>query len=118
MDALEKCKLHGGPITSKNIEKLEKSDDKEIKEVASYYMKILGSGIRFKHKVGNKFIPFSTEELRNQIRDILKPPRDIIENIDAMIKCTFSPVQPIPLSSISIPAFHSTNMLPSIGKTK
>ena len=111
MDALEKYKLHGGPITLKNIEKLGKLYDKEIKEQSSYYTKILGSGIRFKNKAENKFIPFSTEELQNQIRDILKWPKDINENSDEMIKCIFSPVQTISMSSISIPAFESTNIV-------
>ena len=70
---LEECKKHGGPLTVSDINKLDNLSDKQVETEAAYLKKTIAPNIRFKRKVDKKFVKFSTEELKQQIRDVIKP---------------------------------------------
>ena len=64
MQILEECKMHGGPLTVADIEKIDTLSDEQVVAEASYLKKTMAPNIRFKRKVDNKFVKFTTEELR------------------------------------------------------
>ena len=86
MSALEKRKQHGGPITPKDIEMLNFLTEDQIKSEVAYLKLTCGSSIRYKRKVGNKFVNFTVEELRSQIRDVIKPPSNLSKDVNEAIK--------------------------------
>ena len=88
IDSLELCKKHGGPITPNDIHLLDKLTDEQVLAEASYWKKIHGGGscIRFRHKVGNQFVKFTIDEMRQQIRDVVQPVGEQIEVIDELLK--------------------------------
>ena len=85
MEILEECKLHGGPLTLADIERIDVLDDDQVTAEASYLKKTMAPNIRFKRKVDNKFIKFTTEELRQQIKDAIKPTFDQAEDLGTLI---------------------------------
>lgn len=60
-------------------------DDDQVTAEASYLKKTMAPNIRFKRKVDNKFIKFTTEELRRQIKDAIKPTFDQAEDLGTLI---------------------------------
>ena len=87
---LEQVKLHGGPISMNEVDKLEKLNEKELLSEVRYLRQTLAPNIREKRKVGTKFVKFSTEELKNQILNVLKPENDFIEDVDKLLLDIFS----------------------------
>ena len=85
--ALTNCKKYGGPITSNDVEKLDSLTLEQVNCEVAYLKLTIGQNIRYKRKVDGKMIPFSIEELRSQIRDVLKPESSDVTNMDsALIK--------------------------------
>jgi hypothetical protein len=54
-EALEKCKDHGGPVTEKDIEKIEKLNEKELKQEISYLRLTVAPNIRQRSKEEGNF---------------------------------------------------------------
>ena len=86
MNALEKCKRHGGPVTIAGIDRLENMTDEQVKNEATFLKLTTGPNIRYRRKVGEKLVNYSTEELRLQIREVIKPDFSRSENVDMIIK--------------------------------
>ena len=86
MTTLTNCKSHGGPLTVDDIELLDTMTDDQVKYEAAYLKQTYGQGIRYKRKVGNKFVYFTTDELRSQIRDLIKPDCNVTNDISQMVK--------------------------------
>lgn len=86
MTALEKCKLHGGPITLVDIQNLDNLTEIQVKSEVAYLKLTSGRNIRYKRKVGNKFVNFTVDELRSQIRDVIKPASNLCSDVNAAIK--------------------------------
>ena len=64
MDALEYCKQHGGPVTAKDTEKLKSFTETEIiAEVGFFLKRTTAPNMRLKHKVGWKFVKFTSRHL-------------------------------------------------------
>ena len=117
MEALDECKKHGGPVTLTDIDKLDHMTDDQVKAEASYYKKIMdgGSAIRFKHKVGNKFEVFTIEELRQQIRNVIQPAGETVQDIDELLKVAlkidYQPAQINAVSEESTETINDTGLL-------
>ena len=90
MEVLQRCKMHGGPLTIEDIERIDTLNDEQVNAEASYLKKTISPNIRFKRKVGNKFINFTTEELRQQIKDAIKPKFDQAPNLDMLLEQVLS----------------------------
>ena len=86
---LEKCKKHGGPLTINDIKKLDTLNYAKTVLEASYLKKTTAPNIRLKRKVDNKFIKFTEEELKQQIRDAIKPQCDVTRNIEQLLLGVF-----------------------------
>ena len=72
MKALQKCKLHGGPLTAADIDILDTLSEDQVKHEVAYLKLTYGPGIRYKRKVGNKMVDYTVTELRPQIRDVIR----------------------------------------------
>ena len=86
MAALENCKLHGGPITLVDIQNLDNLTEIQVKSEVAYLKLTSGPNIRYKRKVRNKFVNFTVDELRSQIRDVIKPASNLCPDFNAAIK--------------------------------
>ena len=82
MNRLDECKLYGGPLTHTDIERIDDLTDKQVLAEAKYLKKTTGPNIRLRRKEGNKFINYTTEELKSQIRNVIKPECAIEDDID------------------------------------
>ena len=58
----------------------------QVKCEVAYLKLTYGPGIRYKRKVGKKFVNFSVDELRSQIRDVLSPNMDLTTDLGTAIK--------------------------------
>ena len=63
---LEDCKDHGGPLTAKDIDRIDKLTNEQIMLEAKYLKKNVAPNIRFKRKDGKKFVHFTIQEIKQQ----------------------------------------------------
>ena len=82
--SLEKCKLHGGPLTTLDIDKLDNLEREEVLAEAGYLKHTIAPNICLKRKEGNQFIKFSAGELRDQICDAVNPRNTAQDNVDQL----------------------------------
>ena len=73
LEILEKCKKHGGPITMKEVEKLEALTYDEVLLEVKFLKRTTGPQLRIKRKVEKKFVNYTRDQLIQQIKDVLKP---------------------------------------------
>ena len=78
-------KLHGGPISCSDLDKLDSLSEGELLSEVRYLRQTVAPNIREKRKVGNKFEKFSIEELKSQVSNVLKPENDYVEDIDNLL---------------------------------
>ena len=71
--ALYACKKHGGPLTKHDLVKIDELGDEELAAEAKYLKLTIAPNIRFKHLVNRKMIPFTTAEVRQQVKDAIAP---------------------------------------------
>ena len=86
MKTLENCKMHGGPVTAIDIDLLDSLNEDQVKSEVAYLKLTYGASIRYKRKVGKKFVNFTVDELRSQIRDVIKPVTSSTIDINEAIK--------------------------------
>ena len=60
--AVEKCKLHGGPITTSDIDLFNSLNEDHVKDEVGYLKLTSGKNIRYKRKVGSKFVDFTVDQ--------------------------------------------------------
>ena len=51
-----------------------------------YWKKTIAPQLRFKRKVDKRFVNYSAEQLRNQLKDVIKPENDTSDDIDALLQ--------------------------------
>ena len=73
LEILEKCKKHGGPITMKEVEKLEALTYDEVLLEVKFLKRTTDPQLRIKRKVEKKFVNYTRDQLIQQIKDVLKP---------------------------------------------
>ena len=93
MKILEKCKAHGGPLTLSDINVLDTLSDEEVILEAKYLKKTAAPNLRLKRKQGNKFVNFTTDEIRQQIRDFIQPESAVEEDLDQLLKNVMPRIQ-------------------------
>ena len=74
MDSLELRKEHGDPVTLNDIDRLDNLSDDQILAEASYWKEVNGGGnaIRFRHKVGDSFVKYTTNDFRMQVQNVVE----------------------------------------------
>ena len=72
-EALENCQKHKGPLIAKTLHRLDKLTDEQVKAEATFLKKTTAPNIRYKRLVDKKMVNFTTEELKQQIRDAILP---------------------------------------------
>ena len=88
---LETCKCHQGPVTPNSVVRLQHLIEKEILSEISYLIATIAPDIlqmrRVKVHVNGKFkrVRFSVEELRQSIRNAVKPESDLGADIDVLL---------------------------------
>ena len=90
---LELVKMHGGPVTPNEVDKLETLTEEEILREVRYLRQTVAPNIREKRKVGNKFVKFSREELVGQVLNVLKPENESHEDIEKLLLTVFEQVE-------------------------
>ena len=85
LEAFEKVKSHGGPVTANSLNILQEMSEKEILEEVKLLRMTVAPNIREKRKVDNKFVKFTKEELISQIENVLKPEDDLSADIDSLL---------------------------------
>lgn len=86
MENLEACKAHGGPITKNDLHKLDSLTYEELSLEVGYLKKTIAPKLRFRRKVDNKFVKYSAEQLRQQLRDVIKPTNESSPDINALLQ--------------------------------
>ena len=84
---LEQCKMHKGPLstTKEDMELMETLNEKELLLEVSYIRCTLDSSIKQKRKIGGKFVKFSIEELKTQIRNCLLPTENLTSDLNSLL---------------------------------
>ena len=91
---LEMCKAHGGPVTVNSIGILEKLSEKQLINEISYIRITVAPEIRQKRRIRNeegkiKYQNFSVKELRESIRNFVKPEGEVTKDIDKLLQDAF-----------------------------
>ena len=83
---LDLVKLHGGPVTEEDIDKINHLTDKQLLAEIAYLRVTIAPDIRQKRKLANgKFETFKHEELISQIRNAVKPEKATSEDVDTLV---------------------------------
>jgi hypothetical protein len=84
---LEKCKLHGGPLTASDndLKLLETLSEPDLLNEICYIRCTLDPNIRQKRKENGKFVQYTASELRSQIKMRLRPESDTNHCLDTLI---------------------------------
>jgi hypothetical protein len=91
MEILEKCKLHGGPITPGSLELLSNLDEKKLLTEIAYLRITIAPNIRQRRRITlkngkHKMEKFTTEELRTSIKNAVSPENEIINDVNELLK--------------------------------
>ena len=78
-------KLHGGPVSANDVDKLDKLSEAEVLAEVRYLRQTLAPNIREKRKIENKFIKFTKLELIQQIRSVLRPENEDFEDVNCLL---------------------------------
>ena len=88
---LELCKAHRGPLTANDIQRLNDLTYEQIMLEVGYLKKNVAPNIRFKRKDGKKFVKFSIEEIKQQIRDVIEPNSSAVQSdVDTLLRNIYS----------------------------
>ena len=90
LKTLEKCKLHNGPITVNSIEEVEKLNEKELLTEIKYLRATIAPNIRQKRRITvdgkYKMEKFPVQELRQSIKNVVKPESDVTLDVEKILK--------------------------------
>ena len=90
LEDLEKCKAHGGPITEKDIHKLDGMTYDELIHEVGYLKRTIAPQLRLKQKVEGKMVKYTAEQLREQLRDVINPKNDSSHDINALLQAALN----------------------------
>ena len=79
------CKLHGGPVTHDDIGLIDTLNRKQLISEIRLLRLITAAEIKERSKSG----PFTEEQLRNQIKNVLKPESEPDLNLDHLVNSFF-----------------------------
>ena len=82
---MEKCKSHGGPVTTNDVEKLEVLSYEEVRPEVRFLKKTTAPQLRLKRKVEKKFINYTKDQLIQQMRDVLTPKNDQSSSLEGLL---------------------------------
>ena len=88
---LEVCKNHGGPVTPSTVEWLDRLNEKQLLSEIGYLRLTICPDIGQKRRVKAangkyRFQKFTVPELRNSIKQVLKPESKVTDDIDELLK--------------------------------
>ena len=88
---LETVKLHGGPITEQELDSLDSLTVKQLLSEIGYLRATIAPDIKQKRKLSNgKFETFPTNELKNQIKNAIKPEKSEEIDVNILVKKALS----------------------------
>ena len=83
---LEMVKMHGGPVTEADLDKLDALADKQLLAEIAYLRVTVAPDIRQKRKLpSGKFETFKNAELKSQIRNAIKPEKSDSVDLDSLV---------------------------------
>ena len=71
LEALELCKKHSGPLSARDLHRLDELTDPQVVAEAKYLKKAIAPNLRLKQKEGKKMIAFTVDEIIQQIQDCI-----------------------------------------------
>ena len=90
---LDNCKLHGGLMTPDSMKELEKLDAKQLLAEVAYLRLTIAPDIRQMRRVKidgrYRMQKFTDEELKNSIKNALKPEANISSSVEVLLKNAF-----------------------------
>ena len=90
LKTLEKCKLHNGPITVNSIEEVEQLSEKELLTEIKYLRSTIAPNIRQMRRITvdgkYKMEKFPVQELRQSIKNVVKPESDVTLAVERISK--------------------------------
>ena len=86
---LDECQRQGGPLKTENIDRVHLMSYDQVKFEAGFLKKTTAPNIRYKRKVGKKFIAFSLDELKRQTIDAIKPSKSSVDCINDLLAHVF-----------------------------
>ena len=87
---LERCKLHGGPLTAIDLDRLNSLSDDQVMAEAGYLKKSIAPNLRYKRLVGKHYVHFTIDEIKSQIRDTILPHSNIATELGQLLKSVFA----------------------------
>ena len=91
------CLGHGGPVTLNNLEILDKLEEKDVIIEVSYLKATIAKEIKLRKRVKHPVIPgkfkmekLPVDQLKNSIRNVLKPDAGSTETVENLLKEAFS----------------------------
>ena len=86
----EKCKLHNGPITVNSIEEVEQLSEKELLTEIKYLRATIAPDIHQMRRITvdgkYKMEKFTVQELRQSIKNVVKPESDVTLDVEKILK--------------------------------
>ena len=83
---LEMVKMHGGPVTEADLDKIDALTDKQLLAEIAYLRVTVAPDIRQKRKLpSGKFETFKNAELKSQIRNAIKPEKSDSVDLDSLV---------------------------------
>ena len=101
---LDVVKLHGGPVTEEDLDKINLLTDKQLLAEIAYLRVTIAPDIRQKRKLASgKFETFKHDELKSQIRNAIKPEKSMSADVDSLIMQVLSKQVTDMIATISPP---------------
>ena len=86
MKLLENIKKEGGPLTPSDIDRMETMDQKQLLQQIKYLRATVAPNIKQQRKtLEGKFSLFNIDEMKNEIRTVLKPENDMREDLEDLL---------------------------------
>jgi hypothetical protein len=85
LENLQACKAHGGPITEKDMCKLDSLTYDQLVIEVGYLKKTIAPQLQFKRKVEKKMVNFTGEQLRTH-KDVIKPVNNSSNDLNSLLE--------------------------------
>ena len=90
METLELCQEHKGPLVPDTIHRLDTLSDEQVMAEASYLKKTIAPNLRYKYKFEGKFVKFSINQIKLQIKDVIQPEDTVSNNPPKLLTDLFT----------------------------
>ena len=86
MKLLDVVKSHGGPVSEEDLDKIDTMTDKQLLAEIAYLRVTIAPNIKQKRKLASgKFQTFKHDELKSQIRNVVKPEKFNSTDVDTLV---------------------------------